>query len=94
LQDYFRKYTIVLDDKKVDKIGRGESSIVQTDPGQHEWHLKIAWCRSPKLKLDLTDGKTVVLECRPNSNALVWPYWVTFGRNRAIAIRVLPDVTA
>lgn len=56
-------------------------------------HLKEGWMRSPMLELDLRDGQSVIVECWPNGNALLWPYWVTFGYWRRIGRQLLPDAT-
>jgi hypothetical protein len=43
-------------------------------------YLKIDWCRSPILRLNLQPGAEARLLCRPRSS-LTAIYRITFGRN-------------
>lgn len=87
--DRVRAYRVVLDGVVVGRIKRGQSLSVEADPGHHELHLAVDWCRSRSVELQLVPGQETRLECWPNStrgNAL---YRTSFGRSNYIALDVL-----
>jgi hypothetical protein len=87
-RDLLRAYRVLLDGREVGRIRRGECLTIETDPGEHEIHFAIDWCRSPTTMLNLVDGEEVRL--RPHSLPwpllLAWPYFLTFGRSKYIAV--------
>jgi hypothetical protein len=90
-QDSLRRYGVVLDGNKVASVAKGESVTIETEPGDHEVHLKMDWARSRSVRISLADAQQVTVECWPRANPLLWPYWMTLGRSRYIGIEVLPN---
>jgi hypothetical protein len=89
--DRIRDYRVLLDDKVVGRIKRGESITLQTDPGHHELHLAIDYARSPSVELELSSDQRIDIRCWPRANMLTAPYWTTLGRLRYIGIEVTRD---
>jgi hypothetical protein len=42
--DRLRAYRVILDDREVGRLRRGESLTVAAEPGTHKLHLAIDWC--------------------------------------------------
>jgi hypothetical protein len=87
--DRVRAYRVVLDGVVAGRIKRGQSLNIEADPGLHELHLAVDWCRSQSVELALASGQEARLECWPNStrgNAL---YRTSVGRADYIAVAVL-----
>lgn len=87
LVDRLRAYRVILDGHEVGKIRRGERITFDVDPGRHEIYLKIDWCRSPTITLELAPKEETRLMCAPNANPLTLEYYITFARNRYIKLR-------
>lgn len=83
--DRLRAYEIVIDGCVAGRIHRGESHDFEVAAGPHEIFLKIDWCRSEMLALDLAAGQQAVIECSART-LLTGFYWVTFGRSRYIKV--------
>lgn len=88
--DRYRAYEIVVNGEVRAQIRRGEQVTVEVDPGQVDAHLRIDWCKSRPVKLNLALGQVALITCRPRSlfTAL---YGVTVGRNDYIQLDVEPD---
>ena len=61
--DRIRDYHVVLDGKKVARIGNGESIEIPVEPGKHELYMKIDWCRSNKIEFEAQDGQENEFYC-------------------------------
>ncbi|WP_019039647.1 hypothetical protein [Psychroflexus tropicus] len=57
-----RAIGIYIDGEKVGIINDGETKEYEVENGKHEVFAKIDWCRSPKIKLHLTENKTKSLK--------------------------------
>jgi hypothetical protein len=55
-------------------------------PGPHEVFLKIDWCRSERVDVDLAPDETARFRCGAQANFLTGLYWSTFGRRRYIRL--------
>src|SRR5262245_49871573 len=87
-QDRLRSYKVVLDGEVVGSIGWGEDKVFDVSPGSHTVQLRIDWCRSEAIVVDVRDGERAQLKCHGRSPLLAM-YWVTFARNRYIALERL-----
>ncbi|GKX65669.1 hypothetical protein [Inconstantimicrobium mannanitabidum] len=58
-----REYDIYIDNEKVDVINDGEKKIIEVSEGNHEIYIKIDWCKSKKLNMNLTEGQDINLKC-------------------------------
>lgn len=88
--DRLRSYEVILDDRRAASIARGQSLTLEAEAGHHTLHLRIDWCRSPSVDLDLSEGQEVRIRCWPNARpTLKLFYWVTFGRSRYIGVELV-----
>ena len=60
--DSLRAYKIRLEKESVGSIAEGESKTIATS-GRHELYLRIDYCRSQVLSVEVKSGETVCLEC-------------------------------
>ena len=82
--DRIRAYHVVLDGKKVVKIGNGESVEFEAEPGTHELFLKIDWCRSNKITFSISEGQTKTFDCGSSLRGLkmiLAILYITFLKN-------------
>jgi hypothetical protein len=85
--DRLRAYHVLLDGDLIGEVRARETVRFDVDPGPHEFQLKIDWCCSPKVQLDLDAESSVRFRCSPRSLLTVF-YGVTFGRNKYIKLEV------
>jgi hypothetical protein len=83
--DRARVYKAVIDGAVVGQLRRGESNSFDVVVGSHEIFLKIDWCRSEKVTLDLAAGQKTLLDCAAR-NPFTGLYWIAFGRSRYIKL--------
>jgi hypothetical protein len=67
-RDRARSYDVVLDGERVAKIKRGGQVELPVAAGRHEIVLRIDWCSSPTMALDLRPGESVQLSCAPGGS--------------------------
>ena len=70
--DSFRKYKVFLNGKKVGEISEEETFLLSVEPGDHEIFLKIDWCRSPKMRVNIVEKETVEMVCHGRSSLEAW----------------------
>ena len=85
-RDSLLRYDIIIDGEAVGRIGAGEEQLVTATHGEHELWLRISWCRSQRLSLQLRDDTVVEVGCRPGTALAVWA--ITFGRDRYIDLHL------
>jgi hypothetical protein len=85
-QDRLRAYQVMLDGEEVGRVKRGESVTVDAAPGAHRLQLKIDWCLSKPIELQVAPGQDAYFECWPNSKPFTVLYWITFGRKEYIGL--------
>src|SRR5579883_1440742 len=61
--DRLRNYAVVVDGKKIGKIGNGETKSFPIAAGEHMLKLKIAWCGSNTVRFDAAESQTVKFLC-------------------------------
>lgn len=59
--DTWRAYRVYIDGQEVGKIGRGKEAEFTLSAGEHKIQLKIDWCGSPTLTVNLVEGQEKVL---------------------------------
>jgi hypothetical protein len=69
-RDKWRAYRILVDGVQVGKVRRGESASVALTPGAHRVRLRIDWCTSPELAVEIAAGRQSELECGPERSEL------------------------
>lgn len=92
IRDRVRAYQVLIDGRQEGFVHDGETAEFYVSRGLHHVGLKIDWCGSPTLSVDV-GAEGAELECGPN-----WPAWhslvfplllwqATFGRKRWISLR-------
>lgn len=89
--DLARKYKVMLDDKQIGEIKDGESKYFQVEEGEHTLYLKIDWCKSNKVNLNVSKDEEVELECGGSMRG--WKLFLaliytTFLKNKYLWIKV------
>ena len=69
-RDKWRAYTVLVDGNVVGKVRRGASMSTQILPGAHIAQLRIDWCSSPLLPIEIPIGAELHLECGPAESDL------------------------
>lgn len=90
--DRLRPYRIFIDDKRVLNINEGECKQLAVSPGAHSVSLRVDWCRSHTLQLNMEDGQSMELWCWPKALIYTWPFFLTLGWNRYITLGPQPKI--
>ena len=61
-QNKSRKFRIYIDGKKIDTIANGEIKEIEIEPGKHKLILKIDWCSSPEVDIEISEEKSTMME--------------------------------
>lgn len=88
--DRIRAYHVVLDGKKVMKIGNGESVEITVRPGNHELFMKIDWCRSNKISFPISEGQIKTFDCGSSLRGIKLIFaivYATFQKNSYLWLR-------
>jgi hypothetical protein len=86
-RDRFRAYSLVIDGAVVAKVKRGESATIAVTAGEHAIWMKINWCRSRILRLELSDNESVMVAARSGIRSLLLGLLcVTIWRTRYIKL--------
>jgi hypothetical protein len=59
-----RKFQVLIDGTPIDKIANGESMCLTMAPGRHELRLKLDWCGSHPVIVDLGPREQAEFVCR------------------------------
>jgi hypothetical protein len=71
--DRARPYKVIIDGQRAGTVGHGQQQSFEVVPGAHEVFLKLDWCRSPKLTVDVASGERAKVNCAAGGN-----FWMTF----------------
>ena len=71
-KDRLRAYEVVVDDNVIAKIKGGEQLDLPLAAGRHAIYLKIDWCRSRVVDVDVRPGGTIRLHCKSGSIQGLW----------------------
>jgi hypothetical protein len=85
--DKMRSYRIVVDGDHVGTVGENAEARIAVKPGRHTVRLKIDWCWSPPLEIDVDAGMQRTLECGPNAHPFLALVYITFLKNRYLWLR-------
>ena len=86
-QDKIRSYKILVDGIQVGSIGDESAITVPVAPGRHSVQLKVDWCASPVIEVNMNAGITETVTCGPNSNVLLALLYITFLRKKYIWVK-------
>jgi len=86
-QDRVRKYSILLDGKEVAEVSNGSEVAFDVEAGEHEVQIKIDWCTSRKLEIDVPSAGPLTLECGPNASPFTALLYIFLWKNDYIWLR-------
>lgn len=84
--EHLHPFEVVIDDEVVGQLASGDSLVHEVTAGPHELYVKIYWCSSEKVDVDLEEEQQVVFSCDTRANLLTDGYWATFGRRRYLRL--------
>lgn len=84
-RDRYRSYEVIVNGERRADLWRGEATAIEVDPGEVEIYIKIDWCKSRSIRMNMKAGSEKRLFCRPGS-LLTGTYGVTLGRNNYVRI--------
>ena len=87
LQDRLRDYIVLVDGSEHARVANGSEIRVHVQPGRHRVQLKIDWCGSPAVDVDVPDGGAQVLDCGPNANPLTGIFYIIFRTGHYLTLR-------
>lgn len=85
-----RRIKIYIDDKEEYLISDGESKLFELEVGIHEIYVKIDWCKTKPIKIEIKKNET--LEFTLGSNVSGWKlifliFYITFMTNDFLYLR-------
>ena len=86
-QDRMREYIVLVDGSECGRVGNDGEVRVHVEPGRYRVQLKIDWCGSPAVHVDVPDGAAQVLDCGPNATPLTAFFYVIFRPGRYLTLR-------
>ena len=78
-RDLLRAYQVLIDDQNVGLIRRGEVREIGVTPGVHTIRLKIDWCSSRELPIEIKAGEAIGFTCAAGSALRFWDPFVNTG---------------
>ena len=63
--DALRSWKVIIDGTERGRVRRNSVQTFEVDVGPHRVEMKIAWCGSNQVIIDLAEGHQVVLACQP-----------------------------
>ncbi|MFD6420687.1 hypothetical protein [Streptomyces sp. NPDC060198] len=82
-----RRYHVYVDGKRVGSVRPGEVCSVPTPAGTHTVQVKISWCSSPVLSVEVAPGQRKSLNCRAIPGAESNPVGVFSKRHEFLVLR-------
>lgn len=61
-QNKAKSFKVYLDGEKRATISNGEIKEIEMEPGKHQLQLKVDWCSSPEIELDISDDKSITMK--------------------------------
>jgi hypothetical protein len=86
-QDRMRDYIVLVDGSECGRLGNDGEVRVHVEPGRHRVQLKIDWCGSPAVDVDVPEGVAQVLDCGPNATPLTAFFYVIFRAGHYLALQ-------
>ena len=70
VQDRLHAYRVELDGRIIGKIGAGERTDFDVEPGHHRLRIRSSWTGSQALSFEIKKGAVAHFECQPNGHSL------------------------
>lgn len=86
-QDRARDYRVFVDGVQLGHVENGSVCTVSVEPGMRNVQLRIDWCESKDLHVDISHGESVQLECGPNATPLLALFQVFSLRKSYVWLR-------
>lgn len=87
-RDRLRSYKLVVDGRTIASVRSGEEKTVSVESGEHRVWMKISWCRSPILNVNLASGQRAKMACEPGGALPFALLYITVLRDRYINLRL------
>jgi hypothetical protein len=69
-RDILRSYRVIIDGREVGRLRRRQEGRYQVEPGHHEITIRIDWCSSDTLGVELGEQETVRFSCQPAGSVM------------------------
>jgi hypothetical protein len=69
VQDRLRSYRVELDGTIIGKVGAGETTDFDVEPGHHRIRIRSSWTGSQVLSFEIKKGAVAHFECQPNGHS-------------------------
>jgi hypothetical protein len=86
-QDRMRDYIVLVDGSECGRVGNDAEVRVHVAPGRHRVQLKIDWCGSPAVDVDVPEGGAQLFDCGPNATPLTAFFYVIFRAGRYLSLQ-------
>lgn len=85
LRDRARRYKVFVDGDLCGLIAIGQHFNFPVAAGSHDVQIRIDWCSSPTVRVEVPPSGVAALECGPGSPV---PFYnITFGRKKYVSLR-------
>ena len=85
--DRYRTYKVYVDGEQRDALNADTEVRIHVAPGKHAFQLRLDWCSSPVIEIEVAANETKIVECGPNSNPFLSLIFVTLLRKQYIWVR-------
>lgn len=68
-RDRARSYKVLIDGRQVGSLKQDDGGTYTVEPGSHTVQMKIDWCTSRKLSVDVSSDGTARVTCRPGHSS-------------------------
>lgn len=82
----YRRYRILIDDREVGAVKRGETLRTTVTTGPHTVAARIDWSGSPAVEVNVPPGGRVALDVEPSSD----PFAGIFSTDKMLSLRFKP----
>jgi hypothetical protein len=84
--DRARAYKVLVDGAEVGRVANGATETFELPPGQHVVQLKIDWCRSQAIPVQVPPGGEARVRCRGNASPFTILWYMTAKSNDYIGV--------
>lgn len=72
-QNKAKSFKVYIDGEKIGNISNGEIQEIEIEQGKHQLQLKVDWCSSPEIEVDISDDKAIMMK----TSGYKFGSWVT-----------------